>query len=173
MMTHAHTDTSFKIHIYYIVIIYQNRYNHDTRMSEIKSLAIYNCQTCMFITKNKKDYERHLQSKKHRVSAFQTLSIVAKHDTIKDETFQKLLMCSNCHKVYKSRTSVYKHMKQCGVITPQLPPPPSPPLQDSESLPSLESLTPEQIRYILIENKILKEILKNAIHGSAASSSTV
>ena len=142
-------------------------------MSEIKSLAIYNCQTCMFITKNKKDYERHLQSKKHRVSAFQTLSIVAKHDTIKDETFQKLLMCSNCHKVYKSRTSVYKHMKQCGVITPQLPPPsppppplPPPPLQESESLPSPESFTPEQIRYILIENKILKEILKNAIHGS-------
>jgi uncharacterized C2H2 Zn-finger protein len=136
-------------------------------MSESKSLAIYNCQTCMFITKNKKDYQRHLQSKKHRVSAFQTLTIVAKHDdTIKDETFQKPLICSNCHKVYKSRTSVYKHMKQCGVITPQLPPPPSPPLQDSESLPSPESLTPEQIQNILIENRILKELLKKAIHGS-------
>jgi uncharacterized C2H2 Zn-finger protein len=136
-------------------------------MSESKSLAIYNCQTCMFITKNKKDYERHLQSKKHRVSAFQTLTIVAKHDdTIKDETCQKPLMCSNCHKVYKSRTSVYKHMKQCGVITPQLSPPPSPPLQDSESLPSPESLTLEQINNILIENRILKELLKKAIHGS-------
>lgn len=145
-------------------------------MSESKSLAIYNCQTCMFITKNKKDYQRHLQSKKHRVSAFQTITIVAKHDdTIKDETFQKPPMCSNCHKVYKSRTSVYKHMKQCGVNTsapslpPSLPPPsPPPPLQDtlSESLPSPESLTTEQIQNILIENRILKELLKKAIHGS-------
>lgn len=137
-------------------------------MSESKSLAIYNCQTCMFITKNKKDYQRHLQSKKHRVSAFHTPSFVVNDDddTTKDDTFQKPLICSNCHKVYKSRTSVYKHMKQCGVITPQLPPPPSPLLQDSESLPSPESLTLEQINNILIENRILKELLKKAIHGS-------
>ena len=140
-------------------------------MSESKSLAIYNCQTCMFITKNKKDYQRHLQSKKHRVSAFQTITIVAKHDdTAKYDTFHKPPMCSNCHKVYKSRTSVYKHMKQCGVNTSAPSPPPSlpPPLQDtlSESLPPPESLTTEQIQNILIENRILKELLKKAIHGS-------
>ena len=138
-------------------------------MSESKSLAIYNCQTCMFITRNKKDYERHLQSKKHRVSAFQIPTIVANiDDTAKDDTFQKPLMCSNCHKVYKSRTSVYKHMKLCGVITPPPPPPPPPDQQTSSHPESLtpESLTPEQIQYILIENKILKELLKKAIHGS-------
>jgi hypothetical protein len=118
----------------------------------------------MFITKNKKDYERHLQSKKHRVSAFQIPTIVANiDDTAKDDTFQKPLMCSNCHKVYKSRTSVYKHMKQCGVITP---PPSEQHTQQTPPLP--ESLTPEQIQYILIENKILKELLKKAIHGSTA-----
>jgi uncharacterized C2H2 Zn-finger protein len=145
-------------------------------MFESKSLSIYNCQACMFITKNKKDYQRHLQSKKHRVSAFHTLTIVAKHDdTITDETFQKPPMCSNCHKVYKSRTSVYKHMKQCGVntqppslLTPLSPLSPPPPLHEtlSESLPSPESLTTEQIQNILIENRILKELLKKAIHGS-------
>jgi hypothetical protein len=81
------------------------------------------------------------------------------------------MMCSNCHKVYKSRTSVYKHMKQCGVIAP--PPPPPPPQEKlSKAYAPPESLTPDQIQYILIENKILKELLKNAIHGSAASSSS-
>ena len=131
-------------------------------MSESKSLAIYNCQTCMFITKNKKDYERHIQSKKHRGSAFQTPTIVANiDDTAKDDTFHKPPMCSNCHKVYKSRTSVYKHMKKCGVII-------QPPEQESEqTFPNPESLTTEQIRYILMENKILKDLLKKAIHGSA------
>jgi uncharacterized C2H2 Zn-finger protein len=133
-------------------------------MSESKSLAIYNCQTCMFITKNKKDYQRHLQSKKHRVSVFQPQpqppTFVANDDdddTIKNDTFQKPLICSNCHKVYKFRTSVYKHMKQCGVVSP---------LPDQQTPPRPESLTPEQIQYILIENKILKELLKKAIHGS-------
>jgi hypothetical protein len=33
-----------------------------------------------------------------------------------------------------------------------------------------ESLTPDQIQYILMENKILKELLKNVIHGSVSSS---
>ena len=140
-------------------------------MSESKSLAIYNCQTCMFITKNKKDYERHLQSKKHRVSAFQILTIVANiDDTAKDVTLQKPPMCLNCHKVYKSRTSVYKHMKKCGISTPTLQ------IQnettadlhsepDTRTLPNPESMTPEQIQYILMENKILKELLKKVIPG--------
>lgn len=30
-----------------------------------ESLVIYNCETCMFITRNKKDYTRHLKSRKH------------------------------------------------------------------------------------------------------------
>lgn len=30
-----------------------------------QSLVIYNCETCMFITRNKKDYTRHLKSRKH------------------------------------------------------------------------------------------------------------
>jgi hypothetical protein len=46
-------------------------------------------------------------------------------------------------------------MKKCGVaaapITNSLTP---------------ETVTPEQIQYILIENRILKELLKTAIHGT-------
>ena len=30
-----------------------------------ESLVIYNCEACMFITRNKKDYTRHLNSRKH------------------------------------------------------------------------------------------------------------
>ena len=30
-----------------------------------QSLVVYNCETCMFITRNKKDYTRHLKSRKH------------------------------------------------------------------------------------------------------------
>jgi len=121
----------------------------------------------MFITNNKKDYERHVRSKKHRDSSFQPPA-VEKDDTTKDNTFQQPPMCPNCNKVYKSRTSIYKHMKKCGVAAAAsltalaLPTETSLPLP----LPQSKSLTPEQIQYILIENNILKELLKNAIHGS-------
>ena len=129
-------------------------------MSEGKSLAIYNCQTCMFITKNKKDYERHLRSKKHQDSIERKPLIFANvhnDDTSKDDTFQKMPVCPNCKKVYKCRTSVYTHMKKCGVAAPAM--------TETRQIASPETFTPEQIQYILIENRILKELLKNVIQG--------
>jgi hypothetical protein len=35
-----------------------------------------------------------------------------------------------------------------------------------EAAPTPETFTPEQIQYILMENRILKELLKTAIHGT-------
>lgn len=144
-------------------------------MSEGKSLAIYNCQTCMFITKNKKDYERHLRSKKHQDSSLCKIPVIAhkntntnKKDTYidndkdkdndKDNDNDGVPMCPNCKKVYKSRTSVYTHMKKCGVVAAAA-------MTETRQIASPETLTPEQIQHILIENRILKELLQNVIQG--------
>jgi uncharacterized C2H2 Zn-finger protein len=121
----------------------------------------------MFITKNNKDYERHVRSKKHRETHLDLKDPTNTMNINKEEIIQKPPMCPNCNKVYKSRTSIYKHMKKCGVAAASLtalalPTETSPSLP----LPQSKSLTPEQIQYILIENNILKELLKNAIHGS-------
>ena len=135
---------------------------------ESKSLAIYNCQTCMFITRNKKDYERHIRSKKHLINNPSGHLSILKPTVIVDDNDsldQKPPMCPNCHKLYKSRTSVYTHMKKCGVSTPAPAPAPAP----APSAPQQETFTPEQIQYILMENKILKELLKNAIHASGST----
>ena len=134
-------------------------------MSEGKSLAIYNCQTCMFITKNKKDYERHLRSKKHQDSSLCKIPAIEHKDTNQKDTYidndnVSVPMCPNCKKVYKSRTSVYTHMKKCGVAAPA-----APAMTETRQIASPETFTPEQIQYILIENRILKEILKNVIQG--------
>ena len=135
-------------------------------MSEIKPLAIYNCQTCMFITKNKKDYERHIQSKKHQDSCFQPFTLI-KHEE-KEPSVEKPPVCPNCNKLFKSRTYVYTHMKKCGNLE-AIAPSAHPAHPAPEDL-NPESLTPEQIRYILIENKILKELLKTAIHAGVVAS---
>ena len=116
--------------------------------------TIYNCETCMFLTRNKKDYARHLKSRKHLENHPTTTTTTA--TTTADAT---RLSCAKCNKEFKSRT------KKCnsGVA-------PSPAQYDDPT-----SLTLEQIQYILMENKILKELLVNAIQGhhQAAASHSV
>ena len=104
--------------------------------------AIYNCETCMFLTRNKKDYTRHLKSRKH----------LENHPSEADTTTPtKIPSCAKCNKEFKSRTSVYSHITKCNAAP--------------------EALTPEQIQYILMENKILKELLNNVIQGHHPASS--
>ena len=114
----------------------------------------------MFITKNKKDYERHLRSKKHQDSSLCKIPVIEHKDTYIDN--DAVPMCPNCKKVYKCRTSIYTHMKMCGVA----PAAAAPAMTETRQIASPETLTPEQIQYILIENRILKELLKNVIQGT-------
>jgi uncharacterized C2H2 Zn-finger protein len=112
----------------------------------------------MFITKNKKDYERHLRSKKHQDASLCKIPMIEYKDTNtnKKDTYidnDSVPMCPKCKKVYKSRTSIYTHMKKCGVAAAPI-----------ANAPTPETFTPEQIQYILMENRILKELLKTAIH---------
>ena len=120
-------------------------------------IAIYNCETCMFFTRNKKDYTRHLKSQKHLENHPST--------TVDDSKPVKTSSCAKCNKVFKSRTSIYTHMKKCNNELPPLPPPKSDPTTTSP-----QDLTPEQIQYLIMENKILKELLKNAIQGNLVHS---
>jgi uncharacterized C2H2 Zn-finger protein len=98
----------------------------------------------MFLTRNKKDYTRHLKSRKH----LENHQPAPPPDTTTDT-----LQCAKCNKEFKSRTSVYSHIKKCNAAA------------EATAEAALEALTPEQIQYILMENKILKELLKNVIQG--------
>ncbi len=52
-------------------------------------------------------------------------------------------------------------MKKCGVV----PAAAAPAMTETRQIASPETLTPEQIQYILIENRILKELIQNVIQG--------
>jgi uncharacterized C2H2 Zn-finger protein len=101
----------------------------------------------MFLTRNKKDYTRHLKSRKH----------LENHPSDADTTTTptKIPSCAKCNKEFKSRTSVYSHIKKCGTDAATD--------AAAAATPDPASLTHEQIQYILMENKILKELLKNVI----------
>ena len=59
------------------------------------------CEKCDFITSNKKDYTRHLQTKKHLSNAFQ-------HKLPKKTLYE----CS-CGKNYKDYSGIWRHKKKC------------------------------------------------------------
>ena len=105
----------------------------------------------MFLTRNKKDYTRHLKSRKH----LENHPCQATGAT--DATDATPLHCAKCNKEIKSRNAMYTHsIKSAEAATAAA---------DAADAAAAEALTPEQIQYIIMENKILKELLKNAIQG--------
>ena len=66
----------------------------------------YNCEKCKYKTCVKQNYNKHLQSEKHKII------IEAK------EEFTNI--CQKCSKIIISRTSLWRHTKNCTDI-PELP----------------------------------------------------
>ena len=123
--------------------------------------VIYNCETCMFLTRNKKDYTRHLKSRKH----LENHPCQATGAT--DATDATPLHCAKCNKEIKSRNAMYTHsIKSAEAATAAADAADAATAAaDAADAAAAEELTPEQIQYIIMENKILKELLKNAIQG--------
>ena len=67
-----------------------------------KKLQKYTCETCVFNTSNKNDYNRHLKTIKHLGNTEET----------------EKLKCGGCEREYMSHSGLWKHKKTCIVITP-------------------------------------------------------
>ena len=59
---------------------------------------IYKCEFCEYETTKKYDFEKHLSTLKHNMNS---------------EFTTKLLICKNCNKTYKHRSSLWRHQKTC------------------------------------------------------------
>ena len=78
-----------------------------TYKKNTKNSVIYECIKCHFNTCKKGDYQRHLQTQKHKNN------IILINDAQK--TPIKLFSCE-CGKVYKHNQSLYTHKKKCNYI---------------------------------------------------------
>jgi len=67
----------------------------------------FSCNICYFFTSNKKDFERHVLTKKHKMGNCQQKSTKLPQITPHDFT------CENCNKTYKERTGLWRHKKKC------------------------------------------------------------
>jgi len=80
-----------------------------------KTPIIYNCEKCYFITRNKKDYGRHLLSRKHLDLNPKTREtdggdvIITPSKPIKPTEYP----CQFCNRFFKSRTTIYQHKAKC------------------------------------------------------------
>jgi len=69
-----------------------------------KKLKKYSCKKCDFNTSSKNDYNRHLQTKKHKINDFQCLSM--------EETQKNSYNCQ-CGKIYKDNSGLWRHKQKC------------------------------------------------------------
>ena len=64
----------------------------------------FECKKCTYVTSNKKDYNKHLTTAKHKKLIMLTEKIPKIPNTF---------ICELCDKQYKSRTGLWLHQKKC------------------------------------------------------------
>ena len=76
-------------------------------MSNPENDIKYKCSFCSITTNNKKDFEKHLATKKHNKKKEGDIKEISKDELMKN------VVCDNCKKTYSSRNGMWKHKKKC------------------------------------------------------------
>ena len=120
-----------------------------------KPRVCYNCEPCGFTTDNKTDYERHLMRRKHHENVNGYEQTLAKPDPN---------ACPSCHKIFKHRTSVYKHKTVClGPPPTSVPHPSDATVGASASVASTTFTTPTPTEHYLRDVIVNNQELTSAI----------
>jgi uncharacterized C2H2 Zn-finger protein len=113
-----------------------------------KNPHIFVCENCDFSTSNKKDYTRHIQTKKHINKTSQCFSI--------GKTQKTPYQC-NCGKIYKDNSGLWRHKKKCTV-------------ENKEELDSDDNSQSNEIqelkefmKYLMKENSEMKNMMMDVI----------
>jgi len=120
----------------------------------------YVCCLCDFTTSKKTNFETHLQTQKHIRVSQATLSNA--------DATTKMIKCENCNKVYRDRTGLWRHKKNCTPAT------------NSDKNNEKNSYKPEEehsdkdvIMLLIKENSELKnmmmEVIKNGTNNTVNS----
>ena len=75
-----------------------------------KQKKSYECIPCQFFCHNKKDFNRHLQTKKHK-------NLCKSEENIKEISEKK---CNICNKIYKTDSGLWKHQQKCKQIDKEI-----------------------------------------------------
>tara|TARA_Y100000992_G_C20902634_1_gene321664 strand:- start:207 stop:548 length:342 start_codon:yes stop_codon:yes gene_type:complete len=111
-------------------------------MATLKKTKVeYKCDNCNYMTHNKKDYKRHLKTKKHLRGG----------GKIPKPT---VFTCEICNRDYKSNAALYKHKQNCEYI---------PETNYTNYEKKLINKIFDQNKIIIEQNSEILKILKNSI----------
>lgn len=114
----------------------------------LKNTTIFKCTQCDFVSYNRFDYERHLQTVKHKKKETSKIAI----------TYQ----CEFCQKTISSRTTFWRHKKKCNITIDKL-------IESQDQQELIQYLMKEntEFKQLMIEqNKQMIELAKNAGHNT-------
>ena len=109
----------------------------------------FECVKCGFSCAYKRDYERHISTRKHlNLMNFNTFST----HLVPKSPNAKIFACDNCEKVFKERTGLWKHTKKnnCQIVNNQL---------DNKEYLGGESALAQMFMEIMKQNKELQSQL--------------
>ena len=116
--------------------------NNYTNVNKCPNLT-YSCECCSYNTGNKKDYNKHLVTRKH-------LSKISFNDLSQQNIdCNQYHTCANCNCSYNSRQALYYHKKKC------IPPPI---LQDASIVNELIKQNQDFKQTIINQSKNLEEL---------------
>lgn len=126
----------------------QNVINKDNNNSNIINISgsKYSCSKCNLFTNNKKDYSKHLLTKKHN-----EIFKPSKNDINYDKQF----ICSICNKKYSDNSGLWKHKKKCKKLDDNK-------IINPEFILNIVKTNKELANIILEQNKIIVD-MKNKI----------
>jgi hypothetical protein len=107
-----------------------------------KSQKKYNCEKCNYHTNGKKDFEKHLQTVKHKKQHWTT--------DLQQEVNTNEFVCI-CGKIYNHRASLYNHKKICTYIEEKQP--------ENDNKSGISCVSEETIMNLIQENKDIKQML--------------
>ena len=120
---------------------------------------LYFCEKCELKTNNKKDYEKHLLTSKHK-------RLTNVNDLVTDFPQKKqnyIFICKNCNKEYKSRVGLWKHTKTCKIEKTHE-------INDSVDRDQLILMLIKQNSELIKETSefknIMMEVIKNGTHNN-------
>jgi hypothetical protein len=104
--------------------------------------GVYICEKCNFNAVKKSNFERHLETKKHKMTTMTT------------EKMPKVYECNFCGKVFKDRSNCWRHKSTCNKTAPKKS-------ADTDLLLQMEKNDKlvEMIENILKENNEFKKLL--------------
>jgi hypothetical protein len=137
-------------------------------ISPIKSLQIFECNSCNYSTYNKKDYNKHILTPKHKKKENGKKIQDLGNNLSPNDTFHKCDICSN---QYETVSGLWKHKKKCNIpnqITNKMH-------TDLTDMTNLTDLIPDKedwfglIKFLIKENSDIKNMVIELAKSNASS----